>query len=203
MLHSLIALLHRKLLANNYNKSIISFIFFYRHFYPILLISIYISAKCPRRANKIHSRHNLRQNFVAYSFCHFRYSMHLGGLCIAMLRAQQKRLWYDIYFRRTPPRWCNVISEFLGDSCAVLSQKYIAGGRAISLISGPTLSQPKNAITIFAYCSRGRLARLFPEERKLSRACASIGFRSRLQMAVQLSVSDKIAVIHYIAPYLL
>lgn len=41
------------------------------------------------------------------------------------------------------------------------------------------------------------------EERKLSRACASIDFRSRLQMAVQLSVFDKIAVIHYIAPYLL
>jgi len=96
------------------------------------------------------------------------------------------------------------INEFLSDSCAVLSQKYITKteGRVVSLTEVNFIATEE--CNYYFHLLQPWPVRASPaEERKLSRACTSIGFRSRLQMAVQLSVSDKIAVIHYIAPYLL
>lgn len=118
----------------------------------------------------------------------------------ALRATESTLLWYLLSAKST----CNVISEFLGDSRAVLSQKYIAiaEGRAISL-TGAKFVAAEECNYYFRLLQPWPVSASLAEERKLSRACASIGFRSRLQMAVQLLVFDKIAVIHYIAPYLL
>lgn len=66
----------------------------------------------------------------------------------------------------------------------------------------------KNAITSFACCNRGRLTRPPRREAKVV-SCMRVSsrnigrFQSRPRMVVQLSVSDKIAVIYNIARYLL